>query len=266
MIKHFMAEHVTGHRLMVLAKAQYGKAHNQSHNKMIMACDIVYVKTDYIGEVFNKMSMRSKPVKIITHNSDHVALANASLPACVEKWYALNYGGTEHPIVECLPLGLENRASPEGYSGDATVIDEIMKKQFRKQHLAFMNFNVYTNTRERFPVVERFLRESWVYYEPFGLQFRECMEITSQSKFVFCPPGNGWDTHRVYESLYLGAIPIVLNCYMYREFSKSVPMVLVNSWNDVTPGFLESEYERLGNTVFSYDILKMSYWKKRIKQ
>ena len=30
----------------------------------------------------------------------------------------------------------------------------------------------------------------------------------ARHRFALCPPGNGFDTHRVYEALQLGAIPV----------------------------------------------------------
>ena len=51
-----------------------------------------------------------------------------------------------------------------------------------------------------------------------------------QSLFVACPPGNGPDTHRFWEALYLGAVPIILEEHKVDAF-KDWPHITVPNWN-----------------------------------
>ena len=44
----------------------------------------------------------------------------------------------------------------------------------------------------------------------YTLSYKDYMERLSQSKFVICPPGKGKDTFRFYDTIYSGAIPIVI--------------------------------------------------------
>lgn len=40
----------------------------------------------------------------------------------------------------------------------------------------------------------------------------EHLKLIGNSKFVFCPCGNVMETHRIYETIILGAIPVIENC------------------------------------------------------
>jgi len=66
---------------------------------------------------------------------------------------------------------------------------------------------------------------------------------TLESKFALCPRGYGVDTHRFYECIYLGCVPIVLRTNtvfdrLYREF----PCLVVERWADVTEELLDACY------------------------
>lgn len=58
--------------------------------------------------------------------------------------------------------------------------------------------------------------------------------IASPYRFVVCPRGNGIDTHRFWETLYRGSLPIVeISEWAVYFQSHGIPMVLVNSFDDI---------------------------------
>lgn len=58
--------------------------------------------------------------------------------------------------------------------------------------------------------------------------------ISSQYRFVVCPRGNGIDTHRFWETLYRGSLPIVeISEWAIYFQSHGIPMVLVNSFDEI---------------------------------
>ncbi len=60
------------------------------------------------------------------------------------------------------------------------------------------------------------------------------MTALGNSKFVLSPPGNGIDCYRTWESLIMGAIPIVLNTSIWQLYV-DMPVMIVNDWyRDVT--------------------------------
>uniref|UniRef100_A0A914PU79 Exostosin GT47 domain-containing protein n=1 Tax=Panagrolaimus davidi TaxID=227884 RepID=A0A914PU79_9BILA len=53
------------------------------------------------------------------------------------------------------------------------------------------------------------------------------------SKFVLSPPGNGIDCFRTWESLSMGAVPIVLKSELQPLYDE-MPVMVVNDWKEVT--------------------------------
>ena len=60
----------------------------------------------------------------------------------------------------------------------------------------------------------------------------EYAEISSNFKFIACPRGNGIDTHRFWESLYRGSIPIVkVSDWSQNLTPLNLPFVEIDNWN-----------------------------------
>jgi len=88
--------------------------------------------------------------------------------------------------------------------------------------------------------------------------------------FVAAPPGHGQDTHRAWEVLALGSVPVVLSSSIDRLYSE-FPVITVNSWEDVRPGLMGSwrrEIERrFGADPFDArmrSMLTTEHWARRI--
>ena len=83
-----------------------------------------------------------------------------------------------------------------------------------------------------------------------------------ESKFVLCPSGLGMDTYRLWESLVLGAIPVVeSNAGLDRTYTK-LPVLIVRNYSDVNATLLENAYKCFIKhaSYFNYDILTVEYW------
>ena len=87
----------------------------------------------------------------------------------------------------------------------------------------------------------------------------------SESKYVLCPKGNGIDTHRFYETILMGAIPIVEQSSLDELYSKTTSLI-VNKYSDLNIEILKNPYKYIKNMNFSKDILFMEYWLNQIKQ
>jgi len=56
---------------------------------------------------------------------------------------------------------------------------------------------------------------------------------------VACPAGTGVDTHRFWEALYLGSVPIVLRGQLSSMY-QNLPVIQLNSWNGLTQGVIDN--------------------------
>lgn len=250
--------------MQAIAKAQYDIGRNPGDVQLLMRQSIVYIKTDFWERGLNALRQRSKPCALITHNSD-IAITEKIYkyrPECVTEWFAVNIEVEDKKLTP-LPLGCENKRSP-GYSGDMKVIERLTKASLPRPNLAFLNCNPRTRREVREPLIERFKDESWVCYEPYGSPFDRTMELTRASKFVFCPRGNGWDTHRFAESIYLGSIPITEPTIGAKQWSKTCPILIVDSLLNVTKSMLEAKWNDFKEKQWSLDHFRFTYWRKRI--
>ena len=69
---------------------------------------------------------------------------------------------------------------------------------------------------------------------------------TLESRYALCPRGCGVDTHRFYECIYLGCVPIVLRTHTVfdRLYAPDTgfPCLVVERWTDVTEELLDQSY------------------------
>lgn len=85
------------------------------------------------------------------------------------------------------------------------------------------------------------------------------MEIRN-SKFVFCPRGNGIDTHRLWETLYMGSIPIVRFEPQTHHLFTDLPILFIDDWSVITEEFLQEKYREITSKTWNMEKLKVGYW------
>ena len=97
--------------------------------------------------------------------------------------------------------------------------------------------------------------------------FPELANEISSSKFVLCPSGLGFDTYRLWETIMLGAIPIVESNPGFDRAYSMLPVLVVKNYTDVTPVMLENIYPCFYRNAhrFNYQILTRSHWIKLIE-
>jgi len=86
----------------------------------------------------------------------------------------------------------------------------------------------------------------------------------AKHKFCLCPRGNGIDTHRFWEAQYLNTIPVILRSDWTQAYS-NLPILLVNSWENLMHIDLEKAYIQISSTFHSRDSLKLSFHKRSIR-
>ncbi len=244
-------------------------------NRFIDACDrtgAVFCKTDHVSELSHEVVR-----VLVTHNSDcHVNSARLALrPRGVRRWFAQNKAVASE-LVQGIPIGLENRrlrVSPAARGGrfssevhgaalKARRIEELRQADPRKRRLAYLNATVETFPDERLPLRELARRLPWLTTRsrlPMGRYY----EDVATHRFVICPRGNGTDCHRVWEALYLRAVPVVLASTTMDEF-RDLPILFLGSWEQLDRRFLQERYEELVARRYDLGKMRMSYWEARI--
>jgi hypothetical protein len=223
---------------------------------------IIFVYANCLDEFIKHHAEHIVPGTIlISHNEDnpvedrHLILFEKG----VSKWYAQNALAV-HPKLEGIPIGIANS---QWKHGNAELLSLVRAKAYRtKFELVCKNFAVGTNS----PARTLCLQQTKRLCEPFPSTIEEFYwRKLASSKFVISPPGNGVDCHRIWESLYLRTVPIVLRNPALRHF-EHLPILFIDSWTELTRKKLESIWEERFSTFNWEDIKELSidYWKCKI--
>ena len=96
-----------------------------------------------------------------------------------------------------------------------------------------------------------------------NMDYMNYLKILLSYKFAICPEGNGIDTHRFWECLYLKVIPICLKNHVTKYYSKLFPILLLDDWNNIDENNLQLFYNNANWS--NYDILDLNnYYNKFI--
>jgi hypothetical protein len=143
-----------------------------------------------------------------------------------------------------IPLGFRDHQYTSHH-----VITSVLKEPTRPKDIkCLVNFLIATNPPARQKAFDHFksnsecLVQDYITYDPqksFAFKSPETAQkrvdfyrTLKRCEFAICPPGTGLDTHRVYECILFGVVPIVLTSQLdglYRQF----PIWIVRDWSEV---------------------------------
>jgi len=197
---------------------------------------IVFCYGDYLNEFSEKMHLFKNPFTLVTHNSDYNISENEMSSNILDNpkiihWYAQNVC-INHPKLKFIPIGIANRQWQHGslfvefYKG--LNVDSLISN---KTYDVYFNFQISTNSSKRQPCYDALSQK--LKFLP-GISAFDNFARLSKYKFCICPEGNGADTHRLWEALYLKCVPIVLNSPFIRiiQSQTNIPMVVLTSWDE----------------------------------
>lgn len=238
--------------------------------------------THEVPDLISRIRSQTRTVNVLTHRSDGCILSPGqtyhprpmertedftwhNIPSNIKCWFAQNCDVRDDRLTP-IPIGVEN----DEWSLPARK-KEIMltlgKLGVRKCGLVYLNVNPVTNF-DRPHIYHLFSGKRWctVEYGRHGVDFESYARKIWTHKFVFAPEGNGMDTHRIYEALYLGSFPIVRRRVFTEFFATMLPFLVIDHWEQVTEDFLNDKYLELSSGEWNWEALKLSYWKKLIQE
>lgn len=223
----------------------------------------IFCKTDFVLDLFSKLSNSQGNYNLITHHSDYPITKELfnKKPKCIKKWFGLN-PVFDHPDLIPLPLGLKTHA---GYYVEPRYMTEwfanninILRQKPKKENI-YCNWTC-TNV-DRNKIIKQLEKNNLQFTYDTNLSFDKYIGRMANHKFVISPPGNGIDCHRTWEALYVGCIPIVIEHLIYKNW-KNLPILQVKDYADIKQDLLDEFSSNL-----SYDITKLNieYWNNKIK-
>jgi hypothetical protein len=101
-----------------------------------------------------------------------------------------------------------------------------------------------TDSRTRLSKFVMYNDASW--FDVKNWSPREYYEGVSQYKFATCPTGNGIQAPKIFEAIMVRTIPIVEYEFAFEQLKElGIPLLIVESWDDLSPEFLEQQYSKM---------------------
>tara|TARA_Y100001958_G_C21246297_1_gene576653 strand:- start:1432 stop:2457 length:1026 start_codon:yes stop_codon:yes gene_type:complete len=231
-------------------------------NLTIYENDVIFCHSDYIDTLFYHLRKvkNLKNIKIITNQTDSLISKKIFLkkPRCVSTWYSVNVG-FDHKQLIPVPLGLASRFSKKNLTEDYFK-EVVNKNDFIKEDInLYLNFQVNTNFVERSNLYKIFTGHDWVTHDFPDNDNNKYHQSLKEATFVLCPWGNGVDTHRLWEALYSGSIPVTKQHVTYKSV-KDLPILFVDDYEDITYELLEQFLKNLDINKFNIEKLDLNYW------
>lgn len=223
---------------------------------------VIYAKTDHYLPLFQVLRRRRSRVVLVTAESDFSVPPEGAgfRPPQIASWFSTNAGAKDiHP----LPLGLGNSYCQVTLK--APMLARSMKPNEDRPSWLYVNFRRESNPVARSPLLDHFHHhgQGWATVREGGAGLDEFLREMTAHRFVLCPPGNGTDTHRMWEALYGKTIPVVLRHKALSAF-EDLPILFVEDFAEVTREFLEQAWQKIRATRWNYDKLFLPWWEKTI--
>ena len=185
----------------------------------------VFIKSDSFFD-FVKLLPSLTNLKVIVVGNGDTNFGELVIPKSPGiQFFCQNYSGSYSGNINLLPLGLENLklagSGQEKYfrsSGSARIFHKVLVPP-------------HGNTNEARDEAIRKLHGNNLFEVMDGrLSRRAYFRKTHRYKFVLCLEGNGFDTHRIWETLYQNNFPVVLKTGWSKNLeSLGLPILIVDN-------------------------------------
>lgn len=271
---------ITGDGFREMANFVYDETNHNFDPSRVKTGDIIYILGHEARDFLPKYHHQIKnPYIIITHNSIRSVNQQEAEPYIDDPkliaWFGKNVG-FKHPKIFPIPIGLENRFSLNGdHSITKRLIDQY--KGMEKDFILYVNFYVpkkppevpyeeYRDPRKhRIPALEHLLSLPIIEYRAEPYAYVDYMYDIARSHFVASPSGAGYDCHRHWEAMYMGAIPIIDSTPAMDCIYEDLPVIIIQDWKEVTVDFLRKKYREMQEKEYNYAKYDIEFWRDIIR-
>jgi len=233
--------------------------------------DLLFVQTEYLQSFIEKyLPNINNYFILLTHNSSMTINENhLKMVGNKEfKWFAsnLNISILKDKRIEVLPLGIKNRNNMVGAKLN-TFSFEVPHHDNKKNKI-YSSINILKN-KDRVNVL-RISKECKIVDSKNYANHKRYIKDLSSYKYNICPPGEGLDTSRFWESLIVKTIPVVKKSDFIENLNRfNIPMLILENWEelyDISENDLSSLYETYCTQLKENDCVKLEFWQDLINQ
>lgn len=217
-----------------------------------------HLLNSHLGMIINVIRSIPNTVNLFFHNSDGEFNENHTvllLLPNVHKIYTQNLSITPTDRLQPLPIGIANSMWPHG---NLAIWSGILTHNTHKTGLVYFNFSILTNRSARQECYDIIIKKG-IINQP-NKNYKDYLELLRSFKYAICPVGNGLDTHRFWECLYLYTVPICLKNTITEYYSTMYPVYLLDTWDELDINkLLEYQPEWKNYNTLSIDAMLTSH-------
>lgn len=193
-------------------------------------------------ELIHILNLIKTPFYLIFHNSD-IGFKQQDMDLFkiknLKKIFTQNLEIEPQENLIPIPIGIANRMWAHG---NLTVWNIVLSNSHStiKKNNIFFNFSIGTNKTKRTKCYD-IISKKGIENLP-NRDYQSYLSLLSSYRFAICPEGNGLDTHRFWECLYLKTIPICLKNPITTYYKQFFPIYLLDDWNDLDLNTLNDFY------------------------
>lgn len=125
-------------------------------------------------------------------------------------------------------------------------------------------FHKYINIRNQF--IDTLSKKN-IMIDKINTDWEDYIDDLKDHKFSICLPYLGIDCIRIWESLKLGVIPIIINSSINIIY-EDLPVLIINEPNDISEKFLNEQFKiivkNVNNNKYNWEKLSSIYWINKI--
>jgi len=200
---------------------------------------------------------------LITGNSDTNFVQEILLPQSIELWLCQNNAMPERKGLLTLPIGIEN-----------IKLGRTGLKKYYKKHDADAIINkvlvppMSPSNEIRAKIIFRAMQKPDLFIVKREIiPENEYFSLTREFKFIFACEGNGFENHRIWETLYQGSFPVLIKTNWSLSLRYlNLPILWVSNIDEINQEMLLNFAELHKNfNPRNTKSLWISYWKELIE-
>jgi hypothetical protein len=217
------------------------------------------------------------PKEVLTEQETYTLIKNPYLL----KWFVQNSRIHENDKIIQMPIGLDYHTFYNNPNNIFKLPEEshIPKNQelvllsiindsipyYKRIPKIFVNFSLnddrFQQKRKALNIISKELLILNKDILPRSIYLEKAVNYT----FVLTPSSSGLDSHKIWEALCIGCIPI-LCVPEFKKLLEDLPVLIVEDWSELTQELLNKTIEEFRSRIFNYRKLTLDYWKGLINE
>ena len=253
--------YITGDSIAKACDFEVYKNHKNS-KKEIADAKSIFCSSEKLEQMLDEFGDVINAKVLVLGNADRDFFeVRSSFPESVKAVYLQN-SHISDGFFQTLPIGIENLR--HGRNGLLNLFQTPIPNRKAAEKILVGPFS--PTHSERMELISwSQIKDERLHFQSEFLTPKTLADLAYSFKYIACPRGNGTDTHRFWEALYRGSIPVVKKSIWAQSIAGlGLPVVQLSSWN-----FSEFCEKSKDLASYSFDarsipVLWMDYWREAI--